>query len=81
MDCPANIEKYGVDDEGRNYVIEVVACTGTLEGPVPNELTGNVEAVVMDVDATGTPNAFGREWYCSTCGQTTVVPDVRDAGS
>lgn len=74
MDCPASVEIIEVDEEGQNIVTGVLPCTGTLEGPVPNAKTGNVESVAMGNDT------FGRAWYCSTCGQTTLVPDIRDAG-
>jgi hypothetical protein len=76
MDCPANIEHYTYDDDGAPISVEAVPCTGTLEGPVPNPATGNVEALVMDNDGN-----TGRNWYCATCGQTTVISDVRDAGT
>jgi hypothetical protein len=67
MDCPARIEVVTYDEFGAPVSAEYVACTGTLEGPVVNDASGKVEPVAMGDDT------FGSNYYCSTCGQTTVL--------
>ena len=79
MDCPADIVTYAYDEEGAPVSEQRTPCTGTLEGPVPNDLTGNIEIIAMGNDLNGHP-VTGRNWYCPVCGQTTLVPDVRNAG-
>ena len=69
MDCPARIELVHRDEDGQILDVSYVACTGTLEGPIPNERSNEVESSPMG------DGKFGYDWFCATCGQTTVIVD------